>query len=85
MTNKEYILDCLADGGEAKTQIIEFFAFLKINIGSSEIDDLIQEMLEEDLITTDKTWVNEFGENPYIMTPQGKKLWNERVKNTNDF
>lgn len=84
MTNKEYILDCLADDSEAKTQIIKFFEFVKVDISSKEIDSLIEEMLREDLITIDGDWVNEFGEKSYAMTVKGRSLWQSIVQNDND-
>lgn len=80
MTNKELILDCLADGGEAETQIKQFFDFLGKKIDAREIRNLIQEMLREELIYTDKKWKNEFGESPYLMTEKGKKVWNKKDK-----
>jgi hypothetical protein len=84
MTNKEYILDCLVDGSEAKTQIVEFFEFVKIDITSKEIDGLIEEMFREDLITIDGNWVNEFGEISYAMTAKGRMLWQSIVQNESD-
>jgi hypothetical protein len=84
MTNKEYILDCLVDGSEAKTQIVEFFEFVKVDITSKELDGLIEEMFRENLITIDGDFVNEFGEKSYAMTTKGRMLWQSIVQNEND-
>ena len=44
MTKKEYILDCLVDDDEAKTQIMEYFKLFKIEITENELDFLLKEM-----------------------------------------
>lgn len=72
MTNKEAILDCLADGSEAETQIREFFKLVEVDISIDEIKKLLEEMLAEELICVDEKWVNEFGEKPYYMS-RGRK------------
>lgn len=78
MTNKEYILDCLADGDEAETQIKEFFKFVGVDISIDQTRKLISEMLHDGLICVNEKWVNEVGENPYAMTDKGKELWNKK-------
>lgn len=80
MTNKDYILDSLAndgDYGECETQIKEYFEFVKVNISIEEIRTLISEMLDEGLIYANKTWTNEHGEIPYSMTDKGKDFCNK--------
>jgi len=84
MTKKEYILDCLADGSEAKAQIVEYFEFVKVDISSNEIDHLIEEMIKEDLIIIDRNWLKEFGEKSYSMTQKGRVMWENRVPNGAD-
>lgn len=84
MTNKDYILESLANGGdygECETQIMEFFKFIKVDIGIQEIRKLINEMSDEGLIRTNETWKNEHGETPYVLTPKGQELWNKSNKN----
>jgi len=84
MTNKDYILDSLADGGEygeCETQIMEFFKFIKVDISIEEIRKLINEMTEEGLVRTNKTWTNKHDETPYALTPKGKEIWEQNNKN----
>jgi len=75
MTNKEYILDSLVDDDEAKTQIMEYFAFCAIDITEEELDVLLNEMLNENLITINRQWKNEKNEYPYSLTKKGRGIW----------
>lgn len=80
MTNKELILDSLVNGGdygECETQIKEFFKFIGMDIIVDEIRKLINEMIDEGLISVNETWKNEHGEKPYAMTSKGKEAWNK--------
>jgi len=77
MTNKEYVLDCLMDGGEAEKQIVEFFRFLQIEISVEEIRLLIQDLINEGLIFQDNRWVNELGERPYSISIKGREVWSK--------
>jgi len=80
MTNKEYILDCLVDGDEAKTQIIEYFKFVNVSITESEIQLLLEEMINESLIVINNQWKTECGEYPFSLTTKGKMLWENNVR-----
>lgn len=75
MTKKEFILDCLVDDDEAKTQIMEYFEFGSIDITEKELDLLLDEMINEGLITINKQWVNEKNEYPYSLTQKGRYIW----------
>lgn len=80
MTKKEFILDSLVNGGdygECETQIKEYFEFVEVKVSTEEIRMLINEMLDEGLISVNEKWTNEFGEKPYIMTSKGKDFWNK--------
>ncbi len=84
MTNKEYILDSLIDGGdygECETQIKEYFKFVEVDISFEEIGQLISEMLNEGLIIVNEIWTNEYGEKPYSITTKGKELWEKQKNN----
>lgn len=74
MTKKEFILDCLVDD-EAKTQIMEYFEFGSIDITEKELDLLLDEMINEGLITINKQWINEKNEYPYSLTQKGRYIW----------
>lgn len=75
MTKKEFILDCLIDDDEAKTQIIEYFEFDKTEISEVELDILLGELMNEGLICINYQWKNEKGEYPYSLTNKGRKAW----------
>lgn len=75
MTKKEFILDCLVNDDEAKTQIMEYFEFGSIDITEKELDLLLDEMINEGLITINKQWVNEKNEYPYSLTQKGRYIW----------
>ena len=75
MTKKEFILDCLVDDDEAKTQIMEYFEFGSIDITEKELDLLLDEMINEGLITINKQWINEKNEYPYSLTQKGRYIW----------
>lgn len=75
MTKKEYILDSLVDDDEAKTQIMEYFKFVSVDISEKELDFLLGEMMTEGLITINEHWKNENNEHPYSLTPKGKETW----------
>ncbi len=77
MTNKEFILDCLIDDDEARTQIVEYFNFCKTSITDEELDSTLNEMLTEGLITINSEWKNEHGEYPYSLTDKGKNAWKD--------
>ena len=75
MTKMEYILDCLVDDDETKTQIIEYFDFNEISITTDELDLLLNDLLIEGLITINQQWKNEKNEFPYSLTDKGKTVW----------
>ncbi len=75
MTKKEYILDCLVDDDEAKTQIMEYFKLFKIEITENELDFLLKEMLTDGLIIINQQWKNENNEYPYTLTKKGRYIW----------
>ena len=75
MTKKEYILDCLVDDDEAKTQIMEYFKLFKIEITENELDFLLKEMLTDCLIIINQQWKNENNEYPYTLTKKGRYIW----------
>ena len=75
MTKKEYILDCLVDDDEAKTQIMEYFKLFKIEITENELDFLLNEMLTDGLIIINQQWKNENNEYPYTLTKKGRYIW----------
>lgn len=80
MTNKEYILDCLINGGEhgeCETQIKEYFEFVEVSITIEEIRKLISEMINSEFIYVNKTWTNEHGETPYAVTQKGKEAFSK--------
>lgn len=74
---KAYILDCLMDGDETKTQILEFFKFINQPVSESELDVLLEEMMRDGLITVNYKWQNEKGEFPFCKTEKGKELWEQ--------
>lgn len=80
MTKMEYILDCLVDDDEARTQIIEYFVFNAIDITADELDLLLKDMLSEGLITINYQWKNEKNEYPYSLTNKGRTVW-ENINN----
>lgn len=75
MTKKEYVLDSLVDDDEAKTQILEYFEFAAIKISESELDSLLNEMLNEGLVTINQQWKNENNEYPFSLTKEGRDMW----------
>lgn len=75
MTKKEYVLDSLVDDDETKTQILEYFEFAAINISESELDSLLNEMLNEGLVTINQQWKNENNEYPFSLTKKGRDMW----------
>jgi hypothetical protein len=74
---KAYILDCLMDGDETKTQILEFFKFINQPVSESELDVLLEVMMRDGLITVNYKWQNEKGEFPFCKTEKGKELWEQ--------
>ena len=75
MTKKEIVLDCLIDDDECFTQIIEYFNYSDAPIDSEELQNILNEMLSEQLITINKTWQNEHNEFPYSLTSRGREIW----------
>ena len=75
MTNKEYILDSLVDDGECFTQIKEYFDQFNISIEDDKLQNLLDDIEREQLISVSTSWVNEKNEHPYYLTTKGKEMW----------
>ncbi len=75
MTKKEGILDCLIDDDEARTQILEYFELDNTKISEVELDTLLNELMNEGLISVNFSWKNEKGEYPYSLTKKGREIW----------
>lgn len=78
MTNKELILDSLINDDEAFTQIAKYFALVAgVKISTSEIQQLLSELLNDGYIKINYDWKNEHGEYPYSLTQKGREAWKE--------